>query len=239
MGEALQGAASAALETTRADYQSYAELRAAGQLPTLIEEVEAALPDAPKVPDAIAKAMPELSLPALPGVGGSSSVLGALQAGSDPVAQRTQLQRRREYEAAMAQLRLAAAVGDRAAKDSGDALVFGVLPAATAVSKVASRRVADLVSQRLADSRIGGALPSLPAAPPPPPSGASAASGTAGLVRDVAAQLAVEYADAAQRGRQQGLLPDMRATVTGETRRLVDRAVSRLPSGVLEQLGGP
>ena len=46
---------------------------------------------------------------------------------------------------AMKQLKLAAAVGDRAAKDGGDALVFGVLPAVTAVGKVAARRLVDEV----------------------------------------------------------------------------------------------
>ena len=51
VGVALQGAASAALETTRADFESYEKLREAGQLPTLLEE--AGVPD--DLPERVAK----------------------------------------------------------------------------------------------------------------------------------------------------------------------------------------
>lgn len=49
-------------------------------------------------------------------------------------------QRQSEFE--LKQLKAAAAMGDRASKDASDILVYGVLPSAKALGKMAARRVA-------------------------------------------------------------------------------------------------
>ena len=190
VGERLQSAAAAALEMSRADFESFSALKDRGQLPTLLEEAESSL-GLPALPE-----MSELpSLLSAPGVGASGGkgagepsrgVLGAFQSGDDEFAQRERLRRLGEMETATKQLRLAAALGGRAAKDSGDALVYGVLPAATAVGKVAARRLGErlpgLVEGKDAAGSGGGLVKG------------GSAEGTAGLVMDIAQQMAAEYA---------------------------------------------
>ena len=173
VGAALQDAASSALETTREDYASYERLREAGQLPTLAEEVTDLLPAVPTkadLPPTLALAaewadkqqLPDLSalplsLPSAGGSAGGGGVLGSLQLGSDPYQQKEQFRQRREYELALQQLKLVGKLGERAAKDSGDALIFGVLPAASAVGKVAGKRISAALP--VAAERLSVALP--------------------------------------------------------------------------------
>ena len=149
----------------------------------------------------------------------------------------------------MRSLRLAAAVGDRAAKDSGDALVFGVLPAATAVGKVAARRFADALPEAVAETVAKSPAAEWPAVKPllplldPNRAGASA-DGTkkggelmapsrrqgsssssnlpAAIARELAQQLVVEYAASSKRGVEQGILPDLTdPAIGGKTRKML------------------
>ena len=80
-------------------------------------------------------------------------------------------------------MKLAAALSARATKDSSDVAVFGVLPSARAISKVAARRVAQRISNRGDGS-----------------DGDTKESGAASLIGEVAAQIADEYSAEIKRG---------------------------------------
>ena len=239
VGSTLQDATNAALDSTRADYQSYLELRSSGQLPTLAEEAEGVAQSL--VPEALAQ-LPQAArlLPGAPAGG----VLGSLQGGSNPTDQLLRLRQRKELELATKQLKLAATLGDRAAKDSGDAVVYGVLPAVTAVGKVAARRLAEQVPAPLAQT-LG--LPSAAERPSKlglpggrPVDGAQGGAGTRvdlpTLVRDVAQQLAIEYTSSSQRGVQAGILPDLSEVAAGPTRLMEQGRSSLLQGGGLREL---
>ena len=90
---------------------------------------------------------------------------------------------RRNFDLSTKKVKLAAALSARATKDSSDAAVFGVLPSARAVSKVAARRVAQRISKGGDGSDDGGKE-----------------SGAASLIVEVAAQIADEYSAEIKRG---------------------------------------
>ena len=288
VSSAVQEAAGAALATTRADYASYLLLQRSGQLPTLLEEA-ADLPALRALPRALPRGLPSaaegLAWPKVPTtvlpselaplrtpVGGrrsSDGVLSSLRGAVSPTQQRVERMQRAELDSATKQLRLAAAIGDRAVKDSGDALVFGVLPAVSAVGKVAVRRAASAIPEDLAASvaasvaaslaeplrilpaelrpKAGpaqvGTPPSLEARgaptpsprPPtelPPRAGLPPQAGAvAGLMREVAEQMVVEYAVSTQRGVASGALPDVAEAVSGRTRRLASDVASEVRRG--------
>mmetsp|Transcript_122342 Transcript_122342/g.228630 ORF Transcript_122342/g.228630 Transcript_122342/m.228630 type:complete len:811 (-) Transcript_122342:53-2485(-) len=208
VGSALQNAAAATIATTRADYASYLQLKRRGQLPTLLEEFQSL------APPALAGLQPQ-----------KPKLLGSLELGKSA----TKLRERIEFEGAVKQLRLAAAVGNRAVKDSGDALVFGALPAVSAVGKVAGRRLSYAVPQleMFSAPAIEKSASAQPSSLAP---GVGAGKGTAGLVREVAQQLAVEYAASAQVGAQAGILPDLVKAVGGPTRQIFRSVVDVLPA---------
>ena len=89
---------------------------------------------------------------------------------------------RRNFDLSTKKVKLAAALSARATKDSSDAAVFGVLPSARAVSKVAARRVAQRISK--GDGSDDGGKE----------------SGAASLIGEVAAQIAEEYSAEIKRG---------------------------------------
>ena len=89
---------------------------------------------------------------------------------------------RRNFDLSTKKVKLAAALSARATKDSSDAAVFGVLPSARAVSKVAARRVAQRISK--GDGSDDGGKE----------------SGAASLIGEVAAQIADEYSAEIKRG---------------------------------------
>ena len=92
--------------------------------------------------------------------------------------------------------------GERASKDLTDSVVFGVLPPAKAVGKMAARRVAQAVA--------GG-------------TGRSASKeGALGVVAEMAAGIAQEYADDLDRGARLGPLAGMAEAVAGPTKKLGD-----------------
>lgn len=70
--------------------------------------------------------------------------------------------RRREGEKKAKQVKLAAAIGERATKDASDTVVLGVMPGAKAVGRMAARRIADDIADGIADKMpAAGGLPGL------------------------------------------------------------------------------
>ena len=183
-----------ALTAVQRDFEAFQRLEQQGRLPTLLEELSDPLGE-------------------IGGGGGGggerrggAKALGAFQRQSSPVAQRQERQRRRQLETETKQLRVAAALGQRATKDSADAFVYGVLPPAKAVGRMVARRVAEA---------LGNSLPG---------SGAKAAGGgggvDVGLVGELAREIAQEYATDLQRGAQLGPLADLVEAVKGPTSKL-------------------
>ena len=191
------------LETVRRDFAAFQSLQRKGQLPTLIEQLAE--------PSTIASG----SVPVR--AGGVSaqgrSTLGAFGNQASPVEQRQQLQKRRQSEMEAKQLKLAARVGQRASKDSADAIVYGVLPSAKAVGRMAARRVAQRVADQLGTEtewKKGGAKGG----------GGTGAAGGVGLVGELAEELAQAYKEDLKRGAEMGPLADLVDAVKGPTQKM-------------------
>ena len=97
--------------------------------------------------------------------------------------------RRRQSELEGKQLKLAAALGERVSKDGADAFVYGVLPSAKAVGRMAARRVAESAAQYGVD---------LPA--PRKLELSSAPSEGVGWVGELASEIANQYKEDLKRG---------------------------------------
>lgn len=81
----------------------------------------------------------------------------------------------------------AAALGQRASKDSADAFVYGILPPAKAVGRMAARRVAEAVADSLGSESSRK-----------PQGGTS----TSGFVGELAREIAQEYSADLKRGAE-------------------------------------
>jgi len=173
----LQGA----LGTLQSDFAAYEKLKQRGQLPTIVEQLY------------------DGELPQI----GRGRTLGAFRGQQDPAAQRRERKLRREKELAGKKLGLAAALGERASKDSADAAVYGVLPSA----KVLGRRAAVEFAESLAAS-FGGA----------PRKGRS--KEMMGLMSELASEIAQEYTADLKRGRDYGPLAEVADAVAGPTQKL-------------------
>lgn len=240
----------------------YEELRTRQALPTLLEEVSPDLPPLP--PLALPEALPSLpSVPPLIGetLGGGSGKLRAFAVPSgDSAEQRKLIQQRRDYELASKRLGLAATIGMRASKDAGDTLAYGVLPAATAVGKVAARRIplpdvqlpgavgwgggdgSGAAPDALGGSGSGGASASGPTgskaggAPLPPPPPPMYGAGTAALMTELAAQLVEEYAEVATGAQNPGLAAHAPCAIAASLRYRCFLARSLLPCAIAASL---
>jgi len=101
---------------------------------------------------------------------------------------------------------VAAALGQRATKDSADAFVYGVLPPAKAVGRMVARRVAEALGNSLSGSGAKGT--------------GGGGGVDVGLVGELAREIAQEYATDLQRGAQLGPLADLVEAVKGPTSKL-------------------
>ena len=114
-----------ALASVRTDFEAFQILEREGQLPTIVEELTTGDESG--------------------GAGGAAKESGAkarlrsfaAQDGGAGAARKSQLQRR-EAELRAKQLKLAGSVGQRAAKDGADLFVYGAMPSATAVGRLAA-----------------------------------------------------------------------------------------------------
>ena len=233
--EAPEGAVKAAgqlgvlLERSRRDFESFDALASRGQLPTLGEEVRGQLPDWVINPLSERQARS----------------LGAFANQNDPAEQRRQRQQRKQLELEARRLKLAASIAGRASKDSSDAVVFGVLPAARATAKVATR----LAAQEFEAKVRSGDLPALPGITPSAPSAEQpyVRPGAGGLLAEVTAELAQEYGESMAKGVESGVLPDVQGRLgkvaDGATRKLgglKGKLQGALPGGQQSRLqGGP
>ena len=233
--EASEGAVRAAgelgvlLERSRRDFESFDALASRGQLPTLGEEVRGQLPDW------VTKPLSERQ----------ARGLGAFANQDVPAEQKRQRQQRKQMEIEARRLKLAASIAGRASKDSSDAVVFGVLPAARATAKVASR----LAVQEYGVRVRSGDLPALPGITP---AAASAEQpyvrpGAGSLLAEVTAELVQEYGEGLRAGVESGVLPDVQGRLgkvaDGATRKLgglQGKLQGALPGGLQSRLqGGP
>lgn len=198
VGGDLGASLSASLDELRSDFSAYVQLDAQGQLPTLLEEAEDAA--------VVAVGGPRIA-GGIFGGGGlvGSGVLGGLKAGDDAGMKRDRASRR-VSELDRKKTKLAATVVARASKDVSDAAVFGVLPTAKAISRVAAQRAA----QRIADSMRGGAAGAA--------AGQKVAGGGAGdLLGEIASEIADEYTRDIARGAKYGPLADAAEVLAGPT----------------------
>ncbi|KAL1515830.1 hypothetical protein AB1Y20_002446 [Prymnesium parvum] len=173
------------LQAVRVDFLAFKQLGEAGQMPTLLEEITES--NAPRSPQE------DLAAAAQKG----AAPLGAFADQDSPAEQRRRRQQRRQTELDLKQIKVVAAAGERASKDSSDLLVFGVLPGAKAIGKMAARRVAQGISGERSTS-----------------------TGIAGMVSELASELAKEYADEIQRGKQLGPLAGIAEAVEGPTKKM-------------------
>ena len=188
-----------ALASVRTDFEAFQILEREGQLPTIVEELTTGDEGG--------------------GAGGAAKESGAkarlrsfaAQDGGAGAARKSQLQRR-EAELRAKQLKLAGSVGQRAAKDGADLFVYGAMPSATAVGKLAARRAA----AGLENLKSGG--------------GGGGGGGADGLVGELAAELAKEYAASAQRAATLGPLAGLADVAAGSASKLRD-GVGNLISG--------
>jgi len=213
------------LQRSQRDFESFDALARRGQLPTLAEELSDAV--VPNLPNWVKG-----------GVGAAPTALGSFASAADPAEQRRQRLQRRAFETEARRLRLAAALASRASKDSSDAVVFGVLPAAKATATVVARRAAEVDwATTIKDGAAGtasaaagalaarGALPAslLPKAGSgsggggggltlrPGSSGLLGGDGMRGLLSEVTAELVKEYSESVRDGVRSGVLPDMQS----------------------------
>ena len=216
------------LQRTQRDFASFDALATRGQLPTLAEELSDAV--VPNLPNWVRS-----------GVGAAPTALGAFVSAEDPAEQRRQRQQRRAFETETRRLKLAAALASRASKDSSDAVVFGVLPAARAATTVVARRAAEVdwgatikggasaVVPAPFQPRVGaggggggeggeggeggrgGALTRGSDRGGPGIRGILGRDGVRGLMAEVTAELVKEYGESVRDGVRSGLLPDMQA----------------------------
>eukprot|EP00962_Isochrysis_galbana_P010865 scaffold3031_cov126-Isochrysis_galbana.AAC.7 len=198
VGGDLGASLSASLDELRSDFSAYVQLDAQGQLPTLLEEAEDAA--------VVAVGGPRIAGQIFGGGGlVGSGVLGGLKAGDDAGMKRDRASRR-VSELDRKKTKLAATVVARASKDVSDAAVFGVLPTAKAISRVAAQRAA----QRIADSMRVGAEGAA--------AGQKAAGGGAGdLLGKIASEIADEYMRDIARGAKYGPLADAAEVLAGPT----------------------
>jgi len=199
VGGELGAALSISLEELRSDFSAYVELDAQGQLPTLVEEAE----------DAAAAATGSLRGG---GIGSvlNNGMLGGLSVGDDS-SKRRERAARLETDLEIKKAKLAATVASRASKDVSDAAVYGVLPTAKAISKVAAQRAAEKIA-----STMGSAVGSKPR------QGVSRSrespEGSGNFLRDVASQIADEYKRDIERGAKYGPLADAADVFKGPTK---------------------
>ena len=183
-----------ALEAVQGDFAAFVRLQEDGQMPTLIEQLQE-----PEIID-------ESGGTGLRSFGRGNGRLGSFQTTGQDRA------RRRQSELEGKQLKLAAALGERASKDGADAFVYGVLPSAKAVGRMAARRVAESAAQ------YGVDLP----APKKVGSSSSAPSEGVGWVGELASEIANQYKEDLKRGSEMGPLADLVDAVSGPTKKLQD-----------------
>ena len=192
LASSFQTGVEKAVRATREDFIGYEQLRQQRALPTYMEAATPELPaPLPKLTTLLPKTMTSLVPPEFGG-GVEGGKLRSFAASGDPIEQKQILQQRRDMEKATRRLGLAASIGARASKDAGDTLAFGVLPAATAVGKVAARRILPtaLPGPAAMGSRAGDGEDRQPTA-------AQAASSAAEVVGEIATQLVEEYSKVA------------------------------------------
>ena len=192
LASSFQTGVEKAVRATREDFIGYEQLRQQRALPTYMEAATPELPaPLPKLTTLLPKTMTSLVPPEFGG-GVEGGKLRSFAASGDPIEQKQILQQRRDMEKATRRLGLAASIGARASKDAGDTLAFGVLPAATAVGKVAARRILPtaLPGPAAMGSRAGEGEDRQPTA-------AQAASSAAEVVGEIATQLVEEYSKVA------------------------------------------
>ncbi len=180
LGGELGTSLSTALKELRVDFVAYQDLAAAGQLPTVLEELQ-------ETTETVVGA----SAAGDGGVAARSSMapLRSFAGGDDPAAQRRERSARRDAEVRAKQLKLGLTVGNRAGKDTADALVIGVLPTVRAVGKLAAQRAAERLAGAGADQQEQ-----------------QRRRQRGSVVGELAAEIAREYRTEVERSRRQGPL---------------------------------
>mmetsp|Transcript_32313 Transcript_32313/g.58956 ORF Transcript_32313/g.58956 Transcript_32313/m.58956 type:complete len:853 (-) Transcript_32313:15-2573(-) len=166
------------LDEVRRDFASFQRLAKQGQLPTVVEQLQETLPVT-----AGASSMPTLS---------------AFKGQEAPDKQRQRRQKRQQAEREAKKLKFAAALGQRASEDGADALVFGVLPSAKAVGRMAGRRVAQKVAEKFGAGD------------------GDAGKKKKGLVGELAQELSQAYKEDLKRGVEMGPLAEVADAFNGQ-----------------------
>ena len=224
LGGELGVSVRAGLETAQADFAAFQSLQQSGQLPTLIEQL--AEPAVLEGDQGGAR------------TGASTTItrgdgrLGAFRDQAKPNEQRRDRLKRRQSDLEAKQLKLGLAIGQRASKDSADAFVYGVLPSAKAVGRMAARRVAESVADSV-DMAQGK------------PGAKRAAPGVGdavGLVGELASEIAQQYKEDLKRGAEMGPLADLVDAVSAPTQKLkndLKGVAEALPGSIKELLQAP